>query len=374
MERERILADAAAAADASVDEIDRSMASAVEPFDLLLDSLGADAALTPDGREFTHRWLTRLVAGRHLLTRAVEDDSGIADEVIASPVIVAGAPRTGTTFLHGLLAQLPPLRAPEGWELLYPAPPPGPQTPDDDARVIAADDELTWPQRRSEPMLSIHRYAGRMHKECLSAMSFAFRSEEFVSRYRVPRYVEWLQGCDMSPAYAMHERVLQSLQRRRPTERWVLKSPVHLNNLATVMATYPDARIVITHREPTEVLGSVTSLIANLRRAFSASVDEIEIARYHFDLYRRSLDALVDMVLPAEQVIHVQQQSLIADPQATIDALCERLELPHSVLDARPPAEAGRHDYSLGGVDPEELDAAFGRYRRAFLSRGGTGL
>lgn len=374
MERTTILADAATAAEAPVEGIERTMAPVAEPFALLLDSLAADAALTPDGREFTHRWLARLVAGRHLLTRAVDDDPGIADEVIAAPVIVAGAPRTGTTFLHGLLAQIPSMRAPEGWELLFPAPPPGPQTPDDDPRVLAADDELTWPQRRSEPMLSIHRYAGRMHKECLSAMSFSFRSEEFVSRYRVPRYVEWLQGCDMTPAYAVHERVLQSLQRRRPTERWVLKSPVHLNNLATVMATYPDARIVITHREPTEVLGSVTSLIANLRRAFSASVDEIEIARYHLDLYGRSLDALVDMALPTAQVVHVPQRSLIADPQATLDALCERLGLPHTVLDARPPAEAGRHDYSLHGVDPEELDAAFGRYRRTFLAGDGTGV
>ena len=217
-------------------------------------------------------------------------------------------------------------------------------------------------------MMSIHRYAGRMHKECLSAMSFAFRSEEFVSRYRVPRYVEWLQVADMAPAYEMHRRVLQSLQRRYPPQRWVLKSPVHLNNLPTVLATYPDAGVVITHREPTEVLGSVTSLIANLRQAFSDSVDDVEIARYHLDLHGRSLDALVDMDLPDERVIHVDQKALIADPQGTLDVLCDRFELPPTPLDTRPPAEAGHHDYSLVGVHPEELDATFARYRDRFLS------
>ena len=368
MDRTRILEDAAHAADSSVDEIEHSMSAVAEPFELLLDSLAADAALTDPGREFTHRWLVPTGRRSAPARRAMADDPAIADEQIAGPVIVAGAPRTGTTFLHGLLAQNPALRAPEGWELLHPAPPPEPNTPDDDPRVVAADDELTWPQRRSEPMMSIHRYAGRMHKECLSAMSFAFRSEEFVSRYRVPRYVEWLQACDMTPAYEMHRRVLQILQRRHPPQRWVLKSPVHLNNLRTVLATYPDARVAITHREPAEVLGSVTSLIANLRRAFSDSVDEVEIARYHLDLYRRSLDALVDVDLPDDRVVHIDQHTLIADPQGTLDALCDRFDLARTAVDARPPAEAGHHDYSIVGVSPEEMDTAFARYRKRFLS------
>lgn len=367
MDRGALFSDAAAAAGTSTDDIERSMAPVAEPFDLLLESLDLDAALTEDGRVFTHRWLTRLVAGRERLEAAARDDPAIAAARINAPVIVAGAPRTGTTYLHGLLAQHPDLRAPEGWELLFPAPPPEAVVADDDPRIAAADEELTWPQRRSESMMSIHRYAGRMHKECLSAMSFAFRSEEFISRYRVPRYVAWLQACDMAPAYEMHHLVLRSLQRHRPS-RWAVKSPVHLNNLPTVLATYPDARIVITHREPTEVLGSVTSLVANLRRAFSDTVDEAEIARYHLDLYGRSLDALVDTDLSAAQVVHIDQRDLITDPQGTLDRLCDQFELPPVALDARPPVEAGQHEYSLVGVDRTELDKTFARYRERFLS------
>jgi hypothetical protein len=250
--------------------------------------------------------------------------------------------------------------------LLFPTPHPGAVVADDDPRIAAADEELTWPQRRSDAMMSIHRYAGRMHKECLSAMSFAFRGEEFISRYRVPRYVDWLRACDMTPAYDMHRLVLQALQLHRPT-RWVLKSPVHLNNLPTVLATYPDARVVITHREPTEVLGSVTSLVANLRRAFSDTVDEAEIARYHLDLYGRSLDALVDTDLSTAHVVHIDQRRLIADPQGTLDRLCARFELLPVAVDGRPPAEAGQHEYSLVGVDRAELDEVFARYRERFL-------
>lgn len=368
LDRGALFHDAATTAGVTVDDVEGAMADVVDPFDLLMQSLADDAALNDAGRAFTHRWLVRLIAGRTLLEADTRGDPDLVAESIRAPIIVAGAPRTGTTFLHGLLAQHPDLRAPEGWELLHPSPPPGPITPDDDPRIRAADEELTWPQRRRSEMLSIHRYAGRMHKECLSAMSFAFRSEEFVSRYRLPRYVDWLQACDMAPAYTMHRRVLQNLQRHRATPTWVLKSPVHLNNLAIVRATYPDARIVITHREPTEVLGSVTSLVATLRRAFSDAVDEAEIARYHLDLYARSLDDLRRAPVGDESVVHIDQRRMIADPQATIDDLCDRFELPRIVVDATPPAEAGRHEYELVGVEPDELDAAFAGYRRRFLS------
>ena len=366
MDRAELFSDAAAAAGVTVDAVERAMADVAEPFDLLRRSLDLDAALTVDGRAFTHRWLTRLVAGRVRLDAAVEADPALCAERIDAPVIVAGAPRTGTTYLHGLLAQHPALRAPEGWEFLFPAPPPGATIADDDPRIAAADDELTWPQRRNDSMRSIHRYAGRMHKECLSAMSFAFRSEEFISRYRVPGYVDWLRTCDMTPAYEMHRLVLGCLQRDRPS-RWVLKSPVHLNNLPTVLATYPDALLVITHREPREVLGSVTSLVANLRGAFSDSVDETEIARYHLDLYGRSLDALVDADLSSASVVHLTQQELIRDPHGTVGRLWARWGLEPVSVDGEPPVEAGRHRYEPAGVTAAEIDERFARYRARFL-------
>lgn len=344
---------------------------AVEPFSIIVRGLRDDARLTDAGAAFTRRWLLRLLRGHAAIRDAAVTDPGLVDERIDRPVIVAGAPRTGTTFLHGLLAQLPGVRAPQGWELLTPTPPPTGDEPDDDPRIVAAAEELTFPQRMSEGMLSIHRYAARMHKECLSAMSFSFRSEEFVSRYRLPAYVEWLAAADLSPAYAAHRRVFQLLQRRQPTERWVLKSPVHLNALPTVMATYPDACVVITHREPAEVLGSVTSLLANLRRAFSGDVDEDEIGRYHLELYGRTLSSLGDWldagVVPADQFLDVTQADLIADPQRVIDALAERFDLPTAPVDTRPPTEAGHHDYTLRGCTPADVDTTFAPYRTRFL-------
>lgn len=362
MHADELLDEAGVALDAAADE----------PFRIIVDDLRDRARLTDVGADFTRRWLLRLLRGHADLRDVATADPGVVDETIEAPVVVAGAPRTGTTYLHGLLAQLPGVRAPQGWELLSPLPPPTGDEADDDPRIRAADEELTFPQRISEPMLAIHRYAGRMHKECLSAMSFAFRSEEFISRYDLPNYVDWLAAADMTTAYDTHRRVLQVLQRRQRTGRWVLKSPVHLNNLPTLMAVYPDARIVITHREPAEVLGSVTSLVANLRRAFSDRVDEAATGRYHLELYGRTLSSLGpwldDGVVAPDRVVHVRQADLIADPQATLDEIAARFGLPTATVDARPPVETGSHDYTLQGTTPTEVTRTFAPYRTRFLS------
>src|SRR5438874_1585347 len=151
---------------------------------------------------------------------------------------------------------------------------------------------------------AIQVYGGRMPKECLSAMSFEFRSEEFTARYHVPSYADWLFSCDMTPAYKTHKLVLQVLQRRTGAANWVLKSPVHLRSLAVLLQVYPDAQIAITHRDPITVLGSLSSLVSVLRYAHSDNVDMTELGHFHAELWHDNLDRLVDAVLPEAQVHH----------------------------------------------------------------------
>src|SRR5439155_10450068 len=113
----------------------------LEPLDVALDALEKEAELTILGRWITRRFLLRLLVGRLQLERYVRDDPGVLDEPIADPIFVAGAPRTGTTILHALFVQDQHLRAPLGWELLRPVPPPVPGAPED-GRVELAEAEL----------------------------------------------------------------------------------------------------------------------------------------------------------------------------------------------------------------------------------------
>ena len=269
----------------------------LEALGVLLPALENEARLNILGRWITHRFLGRLLEQRLALDAYVASDPGVLDEEIVEPWFVIGAPRTGTTILYGLLAQDPALRVPEGWEFLRPAPPPALSAAADiETRLALADLELRTPQVVSSGLLAIHKYSGRMPKECLSAMSLSFRSEEFVARYDIPTYEAWLHRVDMHPAYKVHRQVLQVLQRGAESKRWVLKCPVHQQYLPTILQVYPDARFSCTHRDPVSILPSVSSLIATMRSAHSDHVDHEGIGRYHLELYARTLDRYVDVV------------------------------------------------------------------------------
>jgi hypothetical protein len=353
----------------------------LEPLETLLPALEHEAELTVLGRWITRQFLLRLLVVRAQTVAYVRDDPGVLDEEIREPVFIAGAPRTGTTVVHALLALVAGTRAPEGWELLRPVPPPDPRSFPDPARVALADRELRRPAVVVSGLDAIHEYGGRMHKECVSSMSFEFRSEEFTARYNVPSYVEWLARCDMGPAYEWHRIVLQILQRRFDHGRWVLKSPVHMHSLPTLFNRYPDARVVFTHRDPLAVLGSVTSLVATLRYAHSDTVDITGIGAYHADLYGGALDRLVDLteraLLDPSRVQHMQYSAFMDDPLAAVAGVLGGLGWPLTVdteesmrrhLTERPRAALGEHRYSFDdlGLSRDAERKRFSRYQEQF--------
>lgn len=368
---------------AQFDHEDFPVDAAFEALDAFLDALDREARLSVIGRYMTRRFLLRLLEVRLQLMRYLAADPGVQDERIEAPIFVAGAPRTGTTILHALLAADRRHRVPEGWELLRPVPPPSPdpQAFATDPRIGLADRELVRPQTVVSGLLSIHEYGGRKPKECLSAMSFSFRTEEFTARYAVPSFEAFLDASDDREAYRMHRLVLQILQRRFDHTDWVLKSPVHLHALPTLFETYPDARVAITHRDPLTLLASLTSLIVNLRWAHSDEVDVSAIAEGHLRRYRETFERLVDLVeaeaLPADQVHHSHFADFRRAPIETVRSLYHRFGLEwrseveqamRETLDVNPADRHGEHVYrpeSLGR-DPASLRIDFARYQAKF--------
>lgn len=352
----------------------------LEALGVLLPALEDEARLTILGRWITHRFLGRLLEQRLALDAYVASDPGVLEEQIVEPWFVIGAPRTGTTVLYGLLSQDERHRVPEGWELLRPAPPPA-LSADVDTRLALADVELRTPQVVSSGLVTIHEYSGRMPKECLSAMSLAFRSEEFVARYDIPSYEHWLHRVDMRPAYDMHRRVLQVLQRGAPPRRWVLKCPVHLQYVPTLLDVYPDARLSATHRDPLAIIPSVSSLIATMRSAHSDHVDAEAIGRYHLELYSTTLDRFTDQVdsglIDPARLTNSRHVDFLADAMAVARGLYE-----HFGWELTPQAEAamtaylresadggpGAHRYDLAsfGLDASEVAKRFERYAERF--------
>ena len=174
----------------------------------------------------------------------------------------------------------------------------------------------------------------------------------------------------------MHRRVLQVLQRHTGPARWVLKSPVHLHALPTVLAVYPDACIVVTHRDPLTVLGSATSLVANLRWVHSDAVDVEAIGRALAARYAATLDQLVDLDVELRgtgRLHHVRYRDVAGDLPGVMQSLYAALDAPladdtlarmKSEIASRPKDKHGVHEYSFAdvGLDRAEQRERFARY------------
>ena len=348
-----------------------------EPLERLLDSLEREARLNLIGRIAAREDLTGMLMNRLKLERDRKLHPAIAHEQIRRPLIITGLPRTGSTFLHGLLAQDPASRVPLHWELRFPSPPPERSTYDTDPRIERAARHIRWFFRLNPEFRKIHPVGARLPEECVVILSHSFLSFEFSSTWFVPSYQSWLDQQDLEPAYRYHRRFLQHLQWGYPGERWLLKAPPHLPGLRALFTVYPDADVIVTHRDPLEVVPSIASLHVVLRRTFSRAVDPLavgpEVSRMLADDIRRGVEARDGGCAPPERFLDVWYSQLMDDPLAVVRRIYRHFDLPlsadaearmRSYLAKNPKDRNGPHVYSLGqfGLDAEVERARYATY------------
>ena len=352
-----------------------------EPLRILLHGYEREARLTLLGRIAARRETISLLANRLRLVADRTRHPGIAEQRIERPLFIVGLPRTGSTLLHHLLAQDPASRVAQAWEVMSSSPPPERARYATDPRIAQAERQLRWLDVLAPDFKTIHPLGARLALECVAIMSYSFLSPRFHTTYHVPTYQEWLERQDLRPAYELHRRVLQHLQWRAPADRWILKAPSHLWGFEALFATYPDARIVQTHRDPVTVLASVASLTAVLQGAFTDRLDlgeiGLEVTRRWSTGLERAMQVRRSGALPAERFLDVNYHELVADPIATTRRLYAHFDLPFSEeaergmrhhLADHPKDKHGAHTYTLAafGLDPGELAHRFKGYCEHF--------
>jgi len=344
-------------------------------------SMRLESGLSLVGRIAARQDLLRLLANRLRLVADRQRFPEIAAEAVRRPLFVTGLPRTGTTLLHGLLAQDPANRAPLHWEMIFPSPPPERARYTTDRRIAAAERQLRWFQRLQPNLQPIHAVGARMPEECLIITSHSLLSLQFQTTHYVPSYQTWLETIDLRPCYEWHRRFLQHLQWRCPGDRWVLKAPAHLFGLPALFQVYPDAGVIFTHRDPLKVAASLASLTTTLRSTFATTVDPVAIGREMTDrwaraIYRALRDRDAGCASP-RQFFDVQYADLERDPIGVVRAIYRHYNLPltpeaeermRAFLVENPKDKHGRHRYSLAdfGLDPDEERARYAAYMRRF--------
>ena len=346
-----------------------------------LTSLEQEGDLHLLGRIMARNEIVRALVNRLEVRATLARHPEILDERIESPVLVVGTGRSGTSILHELLAQDPAHRVARTWELLHPCPPPELASYASDPRIAAANQEYTFWHLVAPEYRTMHENGGDVPNEDPLIDQLAFASDHFMGSYPVPSYARWLARAELEPVFHAHRRFLQLLQWRCPGERWVLKSPSYLAKLPKFFAEYPDAYVILTHRDPLKVLPSLVSLMATLRWMHSDTVDVDAVVKTAVSGTAIAMDYVMqwrdDGTLPNDRIIDVRFEDLVNDPWPTLHEVYRRIGAPltsdaeqrmHAYLEASPRERHGRHDYEFGdtGLDLAGTRARFAAYQARY--------
>lgn len=351
------------------------------PLGILLQSLEKDADLNLVGRICAHSEILRKLCNRLRMVADRKLHPQICGEQIRRPIFLTGLPRSGTTFLHALLAQDPMSRAPLVWEVMHPSPPPEKASYNGDPRISRTERELKWLDVLMPEMQKYHLIHARYPQECIAITDHSFLSYVFETMYQVSSYRIWHDEQDKRPAYQFHRGFLQHLQWRCPATHWVLKAPSHLMAMEALLDVYPDADVVVTHRDPLKVLPSCASLTEVLRRPFTNRLDRREIAREVSRRWEGSALLAVrfrqDYQAARRRFFDVQYSDLMRDPISSVRGIYQYFDRELTLgaemamqrfVAENPKNKNGEHRYSLEefGLDRETEKRSFQTYMDHF--------
>lgn len=333
------------------------------PLDQWCAALQREANLNGIGRLAAHWDAVRLLRTMCRLTEEEARRPGCLEEPIRLPIFITGMPRSGTTFLHNLLALDPANGVPRCWQGMAPYPPRRGR----DRRHHQVEQQMRLFNRLAPGLASVHPLTADTPQECSELMAPVFRSLRFDTTHRVPSYRRWLDHHGYGEGYRFHRQFLQHLQHQSGRRQWVLKCPDHVFALDAVEQAYPDARYVFLHRDPLAVLPSVARLTQLLREPFTRAVDLADIGS---QVRRDCHDSAQRMIATAQarsasdnRVIHLHY-SLIRDrPLEAVRAIYSQFDLElapaaRSAMEAeiarRPRGEYGRNVYRFEefSIDP----------------------
>ena len=349
-----------------------------EGFHVLLESFRKDANLHFTGWLGIHYLLISHLSNHFGIQHELKQHPQILEEKIRRPLIITGLPRTGTTLLHRLLCTDPAHRWLAYWEAVRPVPPPTRMARDADPRIAEAARILESISRQRPDMYSAHAMNPHYPEECVILFYNTFTAFGFELFARLDQYSQWLARQDITPTYQDYRQQLQLLQNQKRGERWVLKAPVHIAALDALLAVFPDACIVQTHRDLLKVLPSSQSFVHKWRSIYSDQIINHEPQTSSYRLINRIGRCMrVRDSVNSAPFYDVHYTDLVADPINTVRGIYNYFDFKfddvfesnmRAWLINNPKGKHGKHSYSLEqfGLDRAQVSKEFADYTARF--------
>jgi hypothetical protein len=327
-------------------------------FDALVAEIEATGRLHALGRLMTRQELLRGLRTRLLVARARSDAPAIASERIEAPIVITGPPRSGTSILFELLALDPRARAPVAWEAIHPVPFDG-RGDAEARRALAECEQEFWADVQPE-FAAIHELRADLPVECVTITLPGFSGGHWPMIANIPGWQP-----DWVATMRYHRALLQTLQHGGPPRTWVLKTPVYLVFIDLLFATYPDAWVVHTHRDPIKTEPSSLSTLATVRWERSDAAELPEAGAGLGDVMLALARRRAAGELPP-RIVDSHFADLLRDPVAAVASLYAEMRRPflgahadaiRRYVAAKPRGKFGVHRYAPEewGFDPVAL-------------------
>ena len=330
------------------------------------------------------RFAVRTMMHWHLINRLhvvdlMKNQPELAEIDVSAPIVIVGLFRTGTTFLHNVMAADPALRAGKMWEVSYPV-----------GRKRDPLGDFKWRKRRTAIPLTmnhtivpdqdvVHYVSSDAYEEDFFLLgSDLAMMTQFVGLGDWP-YAWDLLNKDLRSAYDWHKLQLQILTAQRSADRWLLKCPWHLWNHESLLEVYPNAKVIHIHRDIVKAIGSQCSLAGRIVGRMHRNADLGELADFWVEYSHAGLERgqIAKDRLPPNQLVDVGLKELRANPIETLRQIHAQLELPFNesliseyeqVADNGPTAQYGVHDYRIEdfGLEPDAVRDKFAAYSKRF--------
>jgi hypothetical protein len=351
--------------------------SFVEGLTVYLESVTAEADLNPIGHRVIQGGVVRVLANRLRYVDDLQRHPEIAEEKITSPVVILGVPRTGTTKLQRMMCSDPGFQSLDLWRVLNPAPAPRNSSSQADPRIAIAVEYEQMLRQMAPAFMAAHPTLAMEPDEDAYLLDMTFECLFPQLRTHVPAYGAWLSDHRGIRPYEFLRSMLQYLQwqdggaAHRP---WVLKTPLHLGNIPSILHVFPDAVLVHCHRDLSAVLPSICRMVQSARQIVSNQVDPIALGSEMLGMWSAEMACyLNDRAALAPEILDVDYRTILADTHGVIQQIYLRLgrELTHETREnfarwdeRNPQHRHGRNEYSLDtyGLTAEAIHKAFDGY------------
>ncbi|MDR2857553.1 MAG: sulfotransferase [Novosphingobium sp.] len=344
---------------------------------VMLQSMDYDPHFSEQGKRGAWGQVIGVLRSRAHAIRAMKQNPGFDAHPITSPVVITGVPRTGTTALHRLMAVDPRFQGLQTWLIDNPMPRPPIATWQDYPEFRRTVAQLETHYAASDTRAAHLRAAEEVH-ECCMILWHSFNSNIWAcGSWSSPTYDAWRQSQPEDAAYAYYRRCVQLIGSNEPEKRWLLKNPGHIEQLDLLFATYPDARVIQTHRDPARAVPSLCSLLMNLHPIYEEGRREQRahnmLAREAGKWARAVRDAEAARTRYPGQVMDVVHGDFHRDPMAVLDRIYAfigmeidddlRAKFARRIAE-KPEMQHGVHRYDLAdfGMTAEQVREQYGDY------------